>query len=77
MSAVCTLQLAVYITYIPGELVIKGNKSGCTVAEHRQVTAGTPSRLQFQSDRSSLLSDTINVAVIRVAIVSKNDVCVP
>lgn len=56
------------IKYEPGELIARGYRGSRVVAEHRQITSGSPSRLQLEVDRSRLNTSGVDVAFIRVAV---------
>ncbi|RTE11252.1 beta-galactosidase GalA [Paenibacillus whitsoniae] len=66
-----------HIPYMPGELVATAYKAGRVHAVKRVGTTGAPARISLEADRTELLADGTDVALVRVSIVDEEGRVVP
>lgn len=65
------------VRYAPGVIEARGFKNGQVVLTDKRQTTGAPAKLVLTPDRTSLLADGEDVAIIRVETVDKNGLVVP
>lgn len=65
------------VTYVPGELIIKGYNNGGEVAQDIQKTAGAPAGIILAPDRKIIDGNGEDVSIVTVSIVDEDGVLVP
>jgi beta-galactosidase len=65
------------VTYQPGQICVRGFRSGIAVAEHIQETAGAAAALRLLADRTILNASGREVAIVRISIVDADGRFVP
>ena len=66
-----------FVTYEPGEVRVVAYKDGEVWAEDRVVTAGEPSALQVQADRSGITADGRDLSFVSVTVTDAEGVPAP
>lgn len=65
------------VKYTPGVLEARGSKNGKVVLTTTRQTAGAPARIVLTADRTELMADGQDIAIIRVEVIDKNGIPAP
>jgi beta-galactosidase len=65
------------VPYAPGALEAKGYRAGQVIATDRVETTGAPASLRLQTDRTTLLADAEDVALVEVEVIDARGRVVP